>query len=286
MQKFEENTLRSLSKGVNNSYVKPSIDEFIADVQDMVEQVIFAIKRADISGYVKPFGAYNIRELSNQKEYINLAVILSSDLLYKETAEIGKIRFKNRRFKNAILEHFKRDMYILLEKYFARKVNIKFTANSIFVESIYLIGANFRIFVFTQSFNSVNLLAMSSYDILPYFFNIDVYEQNFIKKDENTNGNYYKVCNVIKSICLDEQISEDSFIIESLLYNLDDALYEGMLNEQIFKIFNEVMFIHESSFGCIDAKNDKNLFANKFIFPNGVYYLKSKYEKLIDVFTA
>ena len=285
MQKFEENTLRSLSKGINSSFIDSSINEFISDLYVMTQEVIVAIKRPDISAVIKPFGAYNIRELCNQKEHINLAVILSSDLLYKETADMGKVKYKKRRFKTAILEHFKRDLLILLEKYFARKVVINFTHNSIIVESLYLIGANFRIFVFTQSFSSNNLLGMSSIDYLPYFFNIDLYEKNFIKKDEETSGNYYKVCNVIKSICLDQLISDDSFVIESLLYNMDNNLYKGFLNEQIFKILNEVMFIPVNSFGCIDAKKDKNLFSNKFFFPNGVYSTKNKYDKLVHVFS-
>lgn len=286
MQKFDENTLRSLSKGVNSSYVEPNIEEFISDLTEMVNEVIFAIKRNDISPTVQPFGAYKIRELCNQKEYINLAVILSSELLYKETADIGKIKFKNRRFKTAILEHFKRDILILLEKYFARKISIRFTNNSIYVESLYLIGANFRIFVFTQSFYSDKLLAMSSINYLPYFFNIDLYEHNYLLKDEQTQGNYYKVCNIIKSLCIDQNISDDSFVIESLLYNFDNSLFSGFLNDQIFKIFNEVMFMPLTGFVCIDAKNDKNLFTDRFFIPSGAYSIKNKYDKLVAVFNV
>ena len=286
MQKFDENTLRNMAKGVSCYYIKPDIDDFISDLQEMAYEVLMASKRNDISVEIKPFGAYNIYELSNQQEYINLGIVLSSDLLYKDTEKVGEMKLKTKRKKACFLEEFKYLLVILLEKYLAHKVSIKMNNNSLFVESLYLIGANFRLFVFTQSFSSDKLLAISSTNLLPYSFDINMYEKNFMAKNIRTHNNYGKICNVIKSLCIDQQISNDSIAIESILYNVDDRLFEGYINEQLFKIFNEVKFISNNSFVCMDAKIDKKLFANAWLFPGGAYRTKIKYNKLVDAFSA
>lgn len=286
MQKFDENTLRSLSKGVSCYYIKPDIDEFINDLHGMTYEVLDASSRRDISATIRPFGAYNIYEISNQKEYINLGIVLNSDLLYNETQKVGEYKFKNKRRKLAYIEEFKYLLIILLEKYFAHKVNIKMNNNSLWIESIYLLGANFRIFVFAQNFSSDKMLTISSSDIMPYSFDIDLFEKNFMMKNIKTKDNFGKICNVIKSICIDAQISEDAFVIESIIYNMDDKLFTGFINEQLFKIFNEEKFILNSNFVSIDSKGDKKLFTNKFLFPNGIYKTKMKYNKLIDVFAS
>ena len=285
MQKFGENTLRNLAKGINTYFIIDYVEEFVSDLEEMMQEIIVATKRTDISCSIQPFGAYSFLNISNQKEYINIAVILNSDNLFKETNEIGKnFRFKNKRKKVSYIEQVKLLIVILLEKYFAHRVNIKMNHNSLLIDSLTILGCNFRVFVFTQSFDNNELLTISSYDYLPCSFNIDKYEENFAKKDALTNSNYSKMCNIIKSVCIDENISDDMLSIDFLLYNIDNMLLKGFINEQLFNIFNECKFMSYNNFVCMDSKNNVKLFTDRFLFPNGIYKTKVKFNKLVDFF--
>lgn len=281
MQKFEENELRNMARSLNFKYQYSDAEAFLIDLNAIIDEILIAMKM-NVESSSCFFGAFSRGDLINEIEFINIAVILKSQEIYLQTQEIEKYHSKKKRSKNSTLEEFKMLLVMMIQKYFNFKVNIKLTQNAIIIESFKYINMNFKIFVFTQSFKSDTLLAISSSDLRLLQFNLNQYAINFAKKDKETSGNYSKICNIFKCIAIDNGLPADVLLIETILYNLPNELFVGYINEQIFKILNEYKFIQKYDFDSIG--NNLKLSSDRFII--GDNYLKTLqlFNKIANIF--
>ena len=274
MQKFDENILRSMSRGLNINAISSVANMFLEDVNSLTSQILDAMKRVDLNYDISFFGAYDRGDIVSEKEHISLAIILKDEEIYEETNQIGKYRTKHKRNKNSKLEEFKMLLIMMLQRYFNHKVNISLQNNAIIIDSYKFYNQNFKIYVFTQSYTRKELLTISSTDLKSCYFNLEDYTKNFNKKNELTDYNYSKICNIFKTLAMDLGISNDVLLIETYFYNIPNELFVGYLNEQIFKILNEYMFVSKTSFRSIGSNinivNDKFLINNNYFKANQI----------------
>ena len=83
------------------------------------------------------------------------------------------------------------------------------------------------------------------------------------KKENETEGAYTKIITILKNLFAQLSIQLDNYIIEDLLYNVPNELYEGTYNEQIFKIINYIKIKNKLEF--------ENLVSNNNGYINGFY---------------
>lgn len=282
MQKFDENVLRSMSRGLNIYAISSVADIFLNDISDLTSQILSAMQKSNLNYEICFCGAVTRGDIVSEKEHIGIALILKDEGIYEETNQIGKYKTKSKRAKNSKLEEFKLLLIMMLQRYFNHKVNISLQNNAIYVDSYKFYNQNFKIYVFTQSYNKDELLTISSNDVKSCFFNLENYSRNFNKKNELTNGNYSKICNIFKTVAMDFGITNDTLLIETYLYNIPNELYVGYLNEQIFKILNEYMFIPKTSFRSIGT--NINILQDKFLMHNNLFKTEQIFAKIAHIF--
>lgn len=282
MQKYDENILRTMSRGLNINAVSSIAEIFLSDVNDLTLQILNAMQKGNLNYEISFYGTFNRGDIVSEKEHIALAIIFKDEEIYEETNEIGKYKTRKKRAKNSKLEEFKLLLIMMLQRYFNHKVNISLQNCTIYVDSYKFYNLNFKIYVFTQSYNNNELLTISSTDIKSCFFNLDKYTKNFDKKNELTDGNYSKICNIFKTLAMDLGITNDVLLIETYLYNIPNELFVGYLNEQIFKILNEYIFIPRTSFRSIGT--NINMLQDKFLINGNFFKAQQTFHKITNLF--
>lgn len=284
MRKFNENTLRNMSRHLSNSEFYNNVDVFINDLDDMIIQILEAQKFYDVSYSIRLFGDVSREGVISVSEPINVAIILENQKYFENCITISKYKRIQKKRKESLIEQTKILLLILIEQYFHRKVLVKSLDNSLLVDAINFVGANFKMFVFTNSFEDPKtLITTLTSNMQLGYFNIEKYEHNFQTKNLETNGSFSKVCNVVKYLALEYNISNDMLLLENFLYNSPSELFKGFLNDQIFNIMNYYTINPFNQLFSID-KNNMNLSKDLFTINNSYLLSIKTFNKIVELF--
>lgn len=134
---------------------------------------------------------------------------------------------------------------------------VSLNGSSLLIDSLGELGKNYRIFVVASENNeSGECYGINSVQKFIYKYNIETAISNFNQKNEDTNGNFSDVINMIKSISNDVNAHLNEFAIESLIYNVPNKFFEGEPNIQLLKVLNYIKLSNYDKFTSIDENGD------------------------------
>ncbi len=281
---FNENVARSMSRSLQLRATSDEVDDFLDELDIMVEDILTAMGEPNTLYEISTFGSYDREGIANEKEAINIAIDFQSIMLLENSENLSKYKSKRKKRKEAKLEEIKMLIILLLTRTYGKKIAISVLNNSIYIDSMRLLGHNFRIFVFTHSLNAPNdLIYLKSDDLSVSFFNLYNYQKNILNKNIKTKGNFDKICNVLKNVSLDYGILNDMLLIEAYIYNVPDDYFVGHINNQLFNVLNYLKVTSGSSLVSIDNESIK-LMNNSFYTSNNITKSIVKMKELINVF--
>lgn len=281
---FNENVARSMSRSLQLRATSDEVDDFLDELDIMVEDILTAMGEPNTLYEISTFGSYDREGIANEKEAINIAIDFQSIMLLENSENLSKYKSKRKKRKEAKLEEIKMLIILLLTRTYGKKIAISVLNNSIYIDSMRLLGHNFRIFVFTHSLNAPNdLIYLKSDDLSVSFFNLYNYQKNILNKNIKTKGNFDKICNVLKNVSLDYGILNDMLLIEAYIYNVPDDYFVGHINDQLFNVLNYLKVTSGSSLVSIDNESIK-LMNNSFYTSNNITKSIVKMKELINVF--
>lgn len=281
---FNENVARSMSRSLQLRATSDEVDDFLDELDIMVEDILTAMGEPNTLYEISTFGSYDREGIANEKEAINIAIDFQSIMLLENSENLSKYKSKRKKRKEAKLEEIKMLIILLLTRTYGKKIAISVLNNSIYIDSMRLLGHNFRIFVFTHSLNAPNdLIYLKSDDLSVSFFNLYNYQKNILNKNIKTKGNFDKICNVLKNVSLDYGILNDMLLIEAYIYNVPDDYFVGHINDQLFNVLNYLKVTSGSSLVSIDNESIK-LMNNSFYTCNNITKSIVKMKELINVF--
>lgn len=281
---FNENVARSMSRSLQLRATSDEVDDFLDELDIMVEDILTAMGEPNTLYEISTFGSYDREGIANEKEAINIAIDFQSIMLLENSENLSKYKSKRKKRKESKLEEIKMLIILLLTRTYGKKIAISILNNSIYIDSMRLLGHNFRIFVFTHSLNAPNdLIYLKSDDLSVSFFNLYNYKKNILNKNIKTKGNFDKICNVLKNVSLDYGILNDMLLIEAYIYNVPDDYFVGHINDQLFNVLNYLKVTSGSSLVSIDNVSIK-LINNSFYTSNNITKSIVKMKELINVF--
>lgn len=280
MQKYDENSLMSMSRLLKSKPYNESVYTFLYNLNDLTLKIFEALEKPSTRFTFKFFGSFDRGGVVSEQEYINIALIINDPEVSQKVIDIEKTaKTKKQRKKQGIIEQIKMLFILSLEQYFYHKATISMSNNCIVVNALGVIGLNFNLYVFTHKLNSEITTNFASG--LPRTFSLKNYALNYQKKNEETNGSFEKVCNILNFLATEYNVCYDTLLIETIMYNLPNELFSGFLNEQLFNVLNYYKINQPKD---IKAMDTNSLINSSSIFYDYVYTHNKIFNQIFELF--
>lgn len=277
---FDNSILENFTKSIN----KENYMEVINNIENLINEGIFFCEN-QLGGIniLNSSQLFLIGSISNDTNInqmdsidilvkINNPIFLEQDNLYLSTKRFKKKSnlITSKTIKEYLIYFFNQRLTNLSKVYFD---NVSIT-----IKSQYELGKDFRIFVMVSSSeNSGKCTALLQNGKSLFTFDVNRYFELMQKKENETKGAYTKIITIFKNLFAQLSIQLDNYIIEDLLYNVPNELYEGTYNEQIFKIINYIKIKNKLEFENIVSNN--NGYTNGF-YQTSILIINQVFQKL------
>ena len=271
MKIFSDNTIKIMAKSIKNEKVYNEVENFIINLEQTLSDLSKYIKedRGEMNFDIFTFGSYNREGLVGEHDLVNVCISIENERLFNEIDSLNEIKSRKKRQKISATYYIAMLLLIHFETNFKKEIDVEITNNSLIIKSNKFFGIDFQIFIFTHSYTKQLYITTTMNDCKPHLFDIDNYETNFITKSSQTDNGFEQIVNIIKTICIDHNITNNFILIESLLYNVPNEYYIGDINTQMYNVLNYLKVLSRVNFVSIDGKN-KPLYKNEFIMRDGL----------------
>lgn len=277
---FDNSILENFTKSNN----KENYREVINNIENLINEGIFFCEN-QLGGIniLNSSQLFLIGSISNDTNInqmdsidilvkINNPIFLEQDNLYLNTKRFKKKSnlITSKTIKEYLIYFFNQRLTNLSKVYFD---NVSIT-----IKSQYELGKDFRIFVMVSSSENLGkCTALLQNGKNLFTFDVNRYFELMQKKENETKGAYTKIITILKNLFTQLSIQLDNYIIEDLLYNVPNELYEGTYNEQIFKIINYIKIKNKLEFENIVSNN--NGYINGF-YQTNILTINQVFQKL------
>lgn len=275
---YNEKFLRDISGTVdyiNFEEIYDNLNEALTSAVSLTNQ---QLPGASLSSDIYPIGSFVTHTNSNPQCTLDYAIESSNISIIDNDIEFVNTKNVKKRELLLTTEKIKKVFTQMLATFFTSATNMHVSDNYIFVESVYEIGFNIKIYICVKDSTNL-LLALNTGNNKIFHFNFEEYIKLIEEKNDQTMGQFKRIINIVVNLLYNNQITINNFCIENLLYNVPNELYSGTYTEEIIKILNYLNIVVFKNFKCVEC--DELIIDNAFLNTN-YYLLKFAITKVVD----
>jgi len=270
-----DNQLNLYAKYIDFTDVNDKINEFKSVLEFGISIVKEHLKK-DFEFKIGEFGSILLNTIATENEPISFYVNIYDNEIYENVLKVANSKLK--KTKLITTDSIKLLLALYLDKYFGDINNVKISRNCITINSIDILGFNASVYIFAS--NHTQNVMLDSFASKLITADLEYYYSCFTKKIENTNYNILEIINIFKNYANKYRILENSFIIETLLYNVPNEYFIGDLRNQLIIIINYLKFVNIYEFKSLFVKNE--LITKDMFISNSLIQVKNDFDKFFS----